>query len=130
MGLRSWLSKAWRMTKRRLNRKASIEYCIGCGSCGEDGCCKAEICQGGPFCFGYYGPVTRGPVKALVALRREAEEYGALMSPQLVKLAPGEVSPHKDTIYGWPMPEGMREETWDEYRARIADRWKVHEHHD
>jgi hypothetical protein len=71
--------------------------------------------------------VRKGAVNALVTLRRQAEEHGQLMTPQLVKLAPGEVSPHEETVYGWPMPEGMREETWEEFRARIAAAHKGHD---
>jgi hypothetical protein len=125
--VRIWLSKAWELLKQRVGKAPVMPgYCIECGACGEDGCCKAEMCRGGLFCSGYYGPVRKGPVNALVTLRRQAEEDSRLMSPVLVKLAPGEVSPHETTVYGWPMPEGMREETWEEYRARIAEAYRGH----
>jgi len=124
---RNWLSKAWQLVKRRLRKEGPLDYCIECTACGEDGCCKPEMCRGGPFCSRYYGPVSRGPIRALVRLRREADEYGNLMTPQLVALGPGETSdPKAETIHGWPMPEGMRTETWDEYRARIAADRKMH----
>ena len=117
----TWLRKLWRLIRRRLGgTERPFDYCIECGSCGEDGCCPTEMCVGGLFCEGFYGPVRRGPVEALVTLRREANDYAALMTPRLVPLEPGEEPQQKDTIFGWPMPKGMREETWPEYRKRVA----------
>lgn len=54
-------------------------YCVQCGSCGEDGCCKTQNCTGGLFCAGYYGPVRKGPVEELVRLKRSSEDFSEVL---------------------------------------------------
>lgn len=112
-----WLEKMWTLLKRRAERTEPIlDYCIECGACGEDGCCKTQMCRGGFFCAGYYGPTRRGAVDELVRLRRDADDWANRLTPKRVEVAgaTGEID-----LFGAPLPGGVRLETHDEVRARL-----------
>jgi hypothetical protein len=112
-----FLAQLWILLKRRLGFTQKItDYCIQCGACGEDGCCKTQMCVGGFFCAGYYGPTRRGPVEELVRLRLQADDWADRLTPKRVDSADAS---NEIDLFGAPLPSGVRLETHDEVRARL-----------